>query len=494
MWLSVSASQLRSWQTCKRLWHFLSIMRVEVPREEAQDRGVAVHKVIESFLKKEPEPLGMTEAKKYAESAKEQLRPYLAMDNLIEQGFEMPTFPGGPIWKGFIDLLVKSVTPKIVGDHKTTSDFRYRKTPAELVVDPQLVSYARKAADWFPGDEGFTVTHFYVKTRAPFTSMRVDGYLSREKIMESWNGPILDDVKKMQVDATAKSALDLPPTLTSCRRYGRPCAFVKQCQTDVGRFAGIRVVKVPDTRIENLDMSMMKEKEKMEPTNPGNGVMTPTTTNVPNMPGPKLSLADKLKLKQSGAAPAPAPAPPPAEAAPPKAPEPKPAPVPETPAAPVAQAAESSSPIIPPDAPPRDAARSPGPTIETKGVDEEKPKRGRPRGSTNKEGSVAEKPAREGFAIYVDCIPLKGEDRAQGVLVEDFLAPLLKQIAESHGVENFRLIEYAKWEGPLETLVKMKANATEIPSVLLVSSFSKGAHVVVDVLTPFAAVVVKGMR
>jgi len=165
------------------------------------------------------------------------------------------------------------------------------------------------------------------------------------------------------------------------------------------------------------------------------------------------------------------------------------------------------APLLAPDAPPRDSGKSAGPATVAESSDsppspepeKEAVKKGRPKGSKNQE-KPAETPgaSRAGFALYVDCIPQKGADKGKGVMLEEWIGPLLKFLAEKHGLEDVRLAPdgsepaFGRWKALLTLLVRSKAE--EVPPVLLISSFALGAHEVLDALIPLAADVVRGIR
>ncbi len=497
LWDRVSASQVKDFaQVCQRYWHFKSILKIREPATEAMQRGTDVHKYTERILQGQrlPDPTPFQEeALSIARAAEEALIPYSIPGTLIEHKFTLPTYEGGPTWIGYIDFLATRPKPKMIGDHKTTSDFRYRKTPEELLKDPQLMSYSRWAAEEWPHDDGFQIAHFYVRTRKPYKTMSVEAFALRDRIIEFWEGPLLDTVKSMQEASVIKNTLDLPATRESCRRYGKPCYFVKQCA--IGAFSGVSLVQIRDPR--KVDETPTPEELNMADLNATPNGTTPTT------PAPKkLSLSEKLaQTKAAQAAPAPA------------APDPAPAPAP-VPAAQTAPVAARNSDILPSDAPPRDAGKSagapaPAPPAETKPEEEQK-KAGRSKKAKTTEEKPSESghdttgtlfPAmKDGFTLYVDCMPVRGLHHGKGVLLETWLAPIMRQLAESFGLEDVRLAEdnspaaYGKWKAHLTQLVSAKASREEVPSVLLISSFALGAHECLDALIPMATSVIRGLR
>mgnify|MGYP001590906993 FL=1 len=95
------------------------------------------------------------------------------------------------------------------------------------------------------------------------------------------------------------------------------------------------------------------------------------------------------------------------------------------------------------------------------------------------------------FSIYVDCIPVKGGE-AEWVMFEDWIAPYARQVAEAHGIADFRLIEYGKGKAILANVVR--EHVAEVPEVLIVSSYGPAVSDVLDVLIPHATRVVRALR
>ncbi len=534
---------------CQRLWHFKSIMRIEEPSGPAQELGSRVHKFAEKILEEgaSDEDLPDTKEAKIALAGAVSYAPYMNADKFVEKKFLLPTYEGGPEWVGYIDLLVYWAKPKhddcamnqklaracpdcflsgqikVVGDHKTTSDFRYHKTPAELLRDPQMISYARWAVDQWPNDEGFCLKHFNLRTRTPYKVLEVEAFASKEHILEQWNGPILGAVKAMQAASEAKSALELEPNRESCHRFGKPCHFSKQCK--VSGFAGMSLVKIRDPRLvgaevepeelKSLASMEMKDMETVEPPK-------------------KLSLSEKMKQKEAEAAAAKGAAPKEddgaaaakAKAVADEAQKKFQAEVAASNKKPDVTRVEASSKspeqlalnaaldkkaetgFIPPDAPPRDAGKSsgapPAAAVETKAEEPAAPAK-KKRGPNKKKEEALDNDAAEdpfvdtdaGIHLFVDCMPVSGKFKGQGVLLETWLSPLLSALAETHNLDDIRVAEegpaaFGKWKALLTNLVRF--HAKEAPGVLIVSSFAFGAHEALDALIPLAASVTRSLR
>lgn len=95
-------------------------------------------------------------------------------------------------------------------------------------------------------------------------------------------------------------------------------------------------------------------------------------------------------------------------------------------------------------------------------------------------------------AIYIDCLPVKGTHKGAFVMMEDWLAPILKVVAEANNVADYRLISYTS-RGVLAEGISAQRQLAP-PPVLVVASHASGADVVLENLIPFARTVVRGMR
>lgn len=431
----VSASQVESYRKCPRYWYGRSVLKLPEPPRPAAEKGSRVHAATEEYLKTGALP--EDEETRNILSAGLGNLPERGDDLDLELGFELPTWDGGPIWTGYIDLIDSRAKPVRIIDHKTISDFRYCKTPEELLSSTQMMSYAR----WYFSVEDAAeveVTHLYLRTKRPYKAHKVSALATRKRVEEIWDrdlGLVREMVGCRERGPADISGLD--PNTASCGMYGG-CPFRSKC----GLLPTI---------------SQMKGATKMSDTNKANGDAMP-----------KLSLSERLAKKraESGAA------------------VPLPMPTVSVMLAPPAEG------VVPPDAPPRNtgAAVASTPTVE------EPKRRGRPKKDAApvvEVGPAPIKAQRPVFSIYVDCLPVKGGE-AEWTLFEDWIATYTKQVAESHGIADWRQIEYGKGKAALANVVR--ENVHEVPEVLIVSSYAPGVNEVLDVLIPHATRVVRALR
>lgn len=441
---STSASQVKAYESCARLWFNQSILKLRQPQTPAQAFGSAVHKAIENFLLHNTLPEDPR-----LESFVEVAGPYLPADALVEHYIEIPTIDN-VVWRGYIDCL--DLSSNFILDYKSTSDFKYAKDSEQLANDVQMVSYAKWFVDKYNLD-GAEVGHLYLltKNKKPKAKL-VTAEISRNHANKIWNEKLVVVAEMAQVvdclydknNPTKDRTEELSPTgatLGTCDMYGG-CPFRTKC--------GLNEQTI--TRIVNFgrNTNLEKRAEKEMGT----------------------SLSEKLAAKKSVT------------------------PVVEMPVD-VVEAPVVIS-ILPPDAPPNEEVE---PLSVTLAREEGVIKKARKKSkevvdeinlgdfSTKREGVPSLN--RKRLVIYQDCIPIKGDDRAKWVMLEDWLAPIAQSVAEAHGQADYRLIQYTA-KPALATAVRSKLDT--VPEVLIVSSYAAGADVVMECLIPLATQVVKALK
>ncbi len=512
---NVSATQITTFRDCARKWYLRYIKGIETPKTPQQVLGSDIHSSIEYYLK--TGKIKQNDCADYVEAAVPHLPVPKQETNLVEHEFFLPTFPGGPLWHGFIDLLIDEAEP-VVHDHKTTSDFRYAKTPAEMEQDTQLGSYARYVQttqiEHLGAPTNVIARLLYLHTRRKTLDKRsklVTTILTPTTVNAIWERD-LEIVRQMVVVREAVTVEELPPTTSSCMKYGG-CAYRLQC--------GLAIETNPG-RKRAMDMSSFLERMKAQQAataTPGNGAAaapspTPTVPSVivppdaaspvtpinttaagdasaePTKRGrPQLSEAEKEANKKkraaermlekarkaqeeaeaavaaaSSLAPAPVAAPAPAPAAAP-APAPAPAVPIATPAVPIA------TPAVP--------IATPAVPIATPAVPIATP------------APIAVAAAAPGFALYIDCFPVKGI-AAGVVLFDDWIMNVIHDINNKVEVLDYRLLGFAQEKLALQA--GLEKHMTTVPPVLIVSTSSSVAKDALQTLIPHAREVVRAMR
>lgn len=230
-WDHISASQLGTYLGCNRKWWLEKIGSGGRSEESpSQALGKAVHKVIEQYLRGEIETLDhpLLTMNTFVDSVKS--RPNVEL--LIEHEF-MFRLGAKPIM-GFIDLMIVDRVGQVVDiwDHKTTKDWKYAKTEAQLLTDPQALVYVAEAARLFPGYL-LRFGHHVIHTQ----KVQIQRTTDLEKV--SFDGPAIERAVAyvemvagaMIRDAGTLDGRDVAPNLGECYKYGG-CAFRARCKGD----------------------------------------------------------------------------------------------------------------------------------------------------------------------------------------------------------------------------------------------------------------------
>ncbi len=349
---STSASQVKDYRGCARLWFWKNVVKKRPPQTAAQKRGTDVHTALEHSLKAPDKPPVVPDG-----FTAEEIADYLtALKPLVEKGGkvgliehrdELPTYEGGPKFVVIIDHAREVEVPNFgtipqIDDLKTTSDFRYCKTPDELARDAQMVSYAKWALEMFvrqqmPPPEFVSVRHVYVRTRGKRVALERSRLMSPAEVEEQWQ-LVINDVKSMVALAqTAKKPADVLPNTSYCSAYGG-CFFKPDCFGEAPKnLTEAFTRKEPDmtTTAEPSLMSRLRAKQghaappaaaaaaAAPPATNGTTVVEGATTSPSNViPITSGAPGSRFKRAATGAAPPlpPAAATPPAAEAPPAPP------------------------------------------------------------------------------------------------------------------------------------------------------------------------------
>ena len=276
-------------------------------------RGTDIHKEVETYLKTgivRDAFYDKLNYRPYVESMIPHLPPPKLESTLLEQGMSLVT-PHGPKWKGYIDLATFHKEPFRVIDYKSTSNFRYAKTPEEVRHMIQPISYAKWVFEKLSDVDKLEIGLLYVKTEAkkvvkkPQTKL-VTTVVDRAHVTEVWDKE-METVKEMIVASKALSADDLPPTVTSCGMYPpNGCEFLPRCSVGKDVFTRfdnlIPLRKKPEKETEDMSMAERLRVLKAEGTKT-NGT-SPTGRKEAEIP--KISgfsgLKEKLRAKEAAKA------------------------------------------------------------------------------------------------------------------------------------------------------------------------------------------------
>lgn len=248
----VSASQIKTFRRCPRLWWFEKVCKVpEDPdsRSRSLVMGSAFHDVVERWLKADDNGLGPDgeSVDPFAglpefgldDEEEEKIRRLFGIGvsegvllrwpgRQIEETFTIPVIPGVAL-TGVIDLR----RPGEIQDHKTMKNFRYSLNEERLAKDMQMLIYA-KATLLLHEPEATEITVRHNQFAFEKGEVRVvQATVSAEEIEEFWQTEVVPTVQDMKVLADSnipegewlKTHAEFPQ---ACSKYGG-CRFLFVC-------------------------------------------------------------------------------------------------------------------------------------------------------------------------------------------------------------------------------------------------------------------------
>lgn len=397
----LSASQLETFASCMRKWAWEKIGGFKPPQNASAGLGDRVHKLLEAYLKTGALPDQSTREGEIATAGLHLIPAPQAPGLTVEFEFNFSS-PRGNLFTGRKDFIVRVPGyPTLVGDHKTTSDFKWAKDEEELRSNIQAVIYA---ADALLRDKGEAVDlrWVYYLTKGSPKAREVTTRLLVPDVAQAFEAVdnLADQLHTVRALTTPETILEVPPNLDSCQKFGG-CPHQFRCNfSPQGRLAAVMASQdkerliLPMANLPQLpttaDLVSRLQGQAAAPPPPAGtpqfqappppgfpGAPPPPMAAPPQAPPQGMSPLDQLRARQAQAPMAPqapafqpqaAPAyqPPPAlpPPAPPQAPQgfappPPAAPQFQAPPAPPPMAAPPQAPMAPPPAPPPVPAGTP---------------------------------------------------------------------------------------------------------------------------------------
>jgi hypothetical protein len=236
--LNLSASAVSAWEDCPRKWGFSYIERIETPKSESLANGIAVHDIAEEYLLSgtPPDDHETNRWWRILEPGLEFLpSPVVKGKGMV--GWQVETWLTdqmcGPLdVKGKVDFWRIEDEGLFVCDWKTTKDstWRWSKTPDQLADLTQPLLYAHCLAAEHGRPPRLDFQHINMCVKGEPASMEVWARdVSWDAVDERW-GKLVETAEDMASYANMKdiSALDLPPNIKSCKKYGG-CPHAHYC-------------------------------------------------------------------------------------------------------------------------------------------------------------------------------------------------------------------------------------------------------------------------
>jgi len=217
-----SPSQIDTFRTCPRKWALEKIGQVPKGTSASAALGSRVHGILERYLKGEAVDLMLREGE-IALAGLGYLPPPMAPGSAVEGAAVL--YLGGHEVHARMDLMCKpedlpgqGEAPDVdlcILDHKTTTDFKWAKTPEILMRDAQAALYALYA--YLLGARRVLLRWVYYRTTPPFQARAVDLYVSP--------ADMAPEILRCRADMDAMAAIwetrDYPdPDVSGCQKYG----------------------------------------------------------------------------------------------------------------------------------------------------------------------------------------------------------------------------------------------------------------------------------
>jgi len=438
-----SASEIDTYGQCARKWGWVYLAGFREPPHPSAVLGSRTHTQLERYLSRGYLSFMLEDGSpdESGEIAQAGL-PYLPEPGtpgmIIEGSFASRSEETGIVYRGFKDLEL----PGLVHDHKTTGNPRYALTAETLPWNTQAIIYAQDHLDAFRVDT-VNLRWLYLATKGARKAWPVDVTLDRATVEDRMRvvESIALEMKEIKGRVSASEVLSLPPNANACEGYGG-CPHRHRCNLSQGeRLKSIMSTSVLASiraRKEALEARKAPEPEALEPET----ALDPVPINPPESALPAA--------QPTGIAPAPE----------------------------AAKGYPSSW----------DVAQEP---VKPAAV-EDKPKRAR---AKRVETEAPEVPAPlvagiGAFALYVDCIPVRGRAVTHLSELVAKAAETIKNDPDCDGAADYRFIPYGKGPGVLSLAVLSVAKGCD--AIALSTRTPEGAACL-SALEGAAVYVVRGL-
>ncbi len=211
--IRVSVSQIKKFKRCEYAWwREYGPLKIKPPPKPAAALGTKVHGVLEEWILNGT-PIPENKAGRIASAGLDKLRPAEELE--IERSITLPLTENSQMLCR-IDMLGKN--RPYVGDHKTTKNFSYALTRAEVLRDPQVLTYCFAGYHETRPPE-IDVELIYYRTTGQPVSIAVGGVVSWEDVEANWKqmGEIAEDMAPKKKDPSGDSCTANPG---ACGDYG----------------------------------------------------------------------------------------------------------------------------------------------------------------------------------------------------------------------------------------------------------------------------------
>jgi len=469
---TLSASQLETFELCQRKWAWRKIDGIKSDPHPSAELGTKIHEMLEQWMRHGVAPDLDLEVEIGGKTVKPGPMAAVLLKHIPAPGtpgvvIEAEVFVRTAVTRlmGYKDLgYIDAATGlHVVNDYKSTSNFKWAKTPEDLKTDIQANIYAAAEMAEHGVDE-VLLRWAYTRTRGKAASKLVELRITRAEVEKNFDRIDETAAQVLAAYKSGKTAIEFEASPAACDAFGG-CFYVEHCNLTPIQRLKAKMAK------QGLAAKMAERKAKLEAEAKAGGTTeateAPTGTGSINPEGEapaalkekkteapagtdakaeKAAAAAERKAKREAAKASKA-----AEAT---------ASTPEPTTAPATAPARAAAPVIPPGSAIAGAAT----------------------------GGASVVPFGPGFTLFVDCVPSNGivlsashlSGPAQGVVCKEF------------GVPHYRLAEFAKGPAALETAVRshFKSNPLSGVGVTLDTRTELGRDLL-TVLTDLASTVVR---
>ena len=427
----VSASQISTYMRCPRKHWLEKIEGVEVPTSPGAAFGTRGHAAVETRIQTgawpdDPEvvPIAMAGWR------------FIPQDQILLVEKEMHLEDAALPIIGRIDLIAPESS--VIIDHKFMSSLRYVKTPAQLAEDPQAILYCTWGlrAGYFRKDSvAFRHIVYQTKGTPQATTSQVKFALEQLEYAYSNTKTTIERMAEhaaMQEAGAVPAAIDSDDT-SPCRAYGG-CPHLSRCTSESQKsvFSLISATGAKEKEVEKLNVfEALAKKKKAQ------------------------GIVDRVEV-DAGAINPPESVDPPAQA--------DAAPTPTLTKRKIGVVSAVNDAIV------QSALSFPPSDEEMKGV--------QPVVQDGPTSKIVDPFALS--TIYVGCLPVN----ENFILLDNWLAPLQAEAAQTLGVDYYAQAEYGKGKTALAALVIHKVKVDGIPPVLVVDPRLPASETMLEILRP----------
>ncbi|NIQ91055.1 MAG: hypothetical protein GWM98_04890 [Nitrospinaceae bacterium] len=237
--MNVSPSRVSKFRRCRRLIGFEYVEKIKPPPSPKQQFGKDVHAQLERWFKSGKVPDRTSAGLTAKQGIKKGWLPGPNVPGLLVEHEAILDWSPGVRLKMFPDLVVPPLnnSPRIVVDHKTTSDLRYAMTPEQVAADEQAAMYAAWAMLTFGEPEILARWIYYSATNPKKGPRKPNGVKKAEARFRADSVDFLGIIEGLQADIgfiveiikSGIRGLNLDPSPESCEMFGG-CFFKDRCQ------------------------------------------------------------------------------------------------------------------------------------------------------------------------------------------------------------------------------------------------------------------------